>query len=91
MPVEIRIPGALRAKAGGVTAIQAEVGDVSQAVACLVAAFPALAPVLYGDGGTLRPRVQVYVNDVHVRYLQGGETRLRDGDQVYVVPIVMGG
>ena len=91
MPVEIKVPGALRAKTGGATVLQVQAGTVSQAVDQLVAAFPALAPALYGDDGALRPRVQVYVNDVHVRYLQGADTPLRDGDLVYVVPIVMGG
>ncbi|MBN1641405.1 MAG: MoaD/ThiS family protein [Anaerolineae bacterium] len=91
MQVEIRVPGALRAKTGGATTVLVEANTVSQALVRLVSAFPVLAPALYGDDGALRPRVNVYVNDVHVRYLQHAETPLRDGDQVYVVPIVMGG
>jgi molybdopterin converting factor small subunit len=35
--------------------------------------------------------VQIYVNDEHVRFRQDLDTPLRDGDQVYVTPLVMGG
>jgi molybdopterin converting factor small subunit len=64
---------------------------VQEALAQLMEAYPALHPVLWGDGGSLRPQVSVYVNDVHIRYLEGLETPLAEGDEVYVVPLVMGG
>jgi molybdopterin converting factor small subunit len=35
--------------------------------------------------------VNVYVNDEHVRYRQGLQTPLREGDLVFVVPTIMGG
>jgi MoaD family protein len=91
MPIRVRVPTALRAQAGGQTHVELEAGDVGQALQALQAAYPALQPVLRGEDGALLPRVSVYVNDRHVRYLQGLETVLRDGDEVYVVPVVMGG
>ena len=68
-----------------------EAGDVAEAVGQLESAYPALVPVLRDEEGALRPRVSVYVNDRHVRFLQGLETPLEDGDEVYVLPVVMGG
>jgi len=38
--------------------------------------------VLPGKEGALRRRVSVYVNDRHVRLLQGLETPLQDGDEI---------
>jgi len=91
MPVRVRVPTALRTKAEGKTEIEVQANDVAEALQALEAAYPALQPVLRDGGGALRPRVSIYVNDRHVRFLQGLETPLRDGDEVYVLPIVMGG
>jgi molybdopterin converting factor small subunit len=46
---------------------------------------------LRDESGALRPRVNIYVNDEHVRYRQGVQTPLQDGDVVLVTPIIMGG
>ena len=54
-------------------------------------AYPGLTPYLRAADGTLLPKVNLYVNDEHVRYLEGVQTPLRDGDHVYIVPLVMGG
>ena len=91
MPIQVRVPTALRAQAGGQTQITVQAGTVSEALQALEAAYPGLGSVLRDEEGALRPRVSVYVNDRHVRYLRGLETALRDGDEVYVVPVVMGG
>lgn len=91
MPIRVRVPTALRAQAGGQTQVELEAGDVGQALQALEAAYPALQSVLRDGDGALLPRVSVYVNDRHVRYLQGLDTVLHDGDEVYVVPVVMGG
>jgi molybdopterin synthase sulfur carrier subunit len=91
MPIQVRVPTALRAKTEGTTQIEVEATDIGAALKELESAYPALRAVLRDEEGTLRPRVSVYVNDRHVRYLQGLETPLQDGDEVFVLPVVMGG
>jgi molybdopterin converting factor small subunit len=91
MYVQVRIPSALRTKVDGKTTIDVDADTVDGALRRLEVAYPALAPMLRDAGGTLRPKVMVYVNDVHIRLRQGVDTPLHDGDQVYVVPMVMGG
>jgi molybdopterin converting factor small subunit len=41
--------------------------------------------------GELRRSLAVFVNREHVRYSQGFETELSDGDEVYVIPTLAGG
>jgi molybdopterin converting factor small subunit len=41
--------------------------------------------------GDLRSSLGVFVNSEHVRYRQGLQTELSDGDEVYVIPLVTGG
>ena len=91
MPIQVRVPTALRQVTGGTTRIEVEATDIGAALKELEAAYPALKPVLRDEEGALRPCVSVYVNDRHVRYLQGLETPLQDGDEVFVLPVVMGG
>jgi molybdopterin converting factor small subunit len=91
MPIQVRVPTALRAKTGGQIQVEVEAGDVGEALRALEAVYPALGPVFRDEEGALRPRVSIYVNDRHIRYLHGLETVLQEGDEVYVVPVVMGG
>lgn len=91
MTVKVRIPGSLRSQTGGVTEVNVQGATVAEALRGLEAVLPELASVLRDEGGNLRPIVNVYVNDEHVRYRQGLQTPLRDGDLVFVVPTIMGG
>jgi molybdopterin synthase sulfur carrier subunit len=81
----------LRSHTGGITQISVEGDTVEQALRGLEAQLSGLTPFLRDKEGELRPRVSIYVNDEHVRFHQGLQTPLRDGDLVYVVPTIMGG
>jgi molybdopterin converting factor small subunit len=89
--VIVRIPSALRTLTGGATQFDIEASTVAQALHALAKRFPALLPLLCDEAGHLRRKVNVYVNDEHVRYRQGEQTPLQDGDTVLVMPILMGG
>lgn len=91
MPIRTRIPGALTSYTGGNTEIDVEAQTVDEALSALEQRYPPLVPLLRNPGGALRARVNIYVNDEHVRFRQGLETPLQDGDTVYVMPIIMGG
>jgi len=43
------------------------------------------------DEDTLSPNVKVLVNGVDIEYLNGMETKLKDGDEVAIIPPVAGG
>ncbi len=43
-----------------------------------------------GDG-KLRDALPVFVNGEHIRYKDGMETELREGDEIYIVPLIAGG
>jgi molybdopterin converting factor small subunit len=43
------------------------------------------------DRGRLRESLPVFVNGEHVRYRQGLQTILKDGDEVYIIPLIAGG
>lgn len=91
MQIRARLPSALASHASGATQIDLTATTVKEALSALEQRYPSLVPLLRDESGALRPRVNIYVNDEHVRYRQGVHTPLQDGDTVYVTPIIMGG
>ena len=43
------------------------------------------------ESGAIRRFVNVYVNDEDIRFLDGAETPVKDGDQLTIVPAIAGG
>jgi len=87
----IRIPGALRALAGGVAEVGVRAGTVGAALDELVRCHPGLGRHLRTEDGSLRQHVNVFLNDDDVRFLDGEGTRLNGGDTITVVPSIAGG
>lgn len=70
---------------------QAQKTNVAHALKSLRDRHPDIYQRVCAKDGTIRPPIQVFVNGVHVRYLNQLETELGEGDQVYVIPILAGG
>ena len=91
MPVTIRIPTTLRPMAGGSSTVQVDGATVGEVLGNLDAAHPGFRDRLFDDEGALRRFVNVFVADDDVRYLQGLETPVPDGETVAIIPAVAGG
>ena len=91
MPIRAKLPSALASHTGGNTEVEIVAQTVGGVLHALEQRFPSLVPLLRNESGALRPRVNIYVNDEHVRFRQGLETPLQDGNTVYITPIIMGG
>ena len=91
MPVTIRIPTTLRPMAGGSSTVQVEGATVGEVLGNLDAAHPGFRDRLFDDEGALRRFVNVFVADDDVRFLQGLDTPVPDGETVSIIPAVAGG
>jgi molybdopterin synthase sulfur carrier subunit len=91
MAVTVRIPTTLRPLSGGAAQVQVEGATLSQVLAALDAAHPGFHDRLFDDGGALRKFVNVFVADDDVRFLQGLDTPVPDGETVSIIPAVAGG
>ena len=91
MPVTIRIPTTLRPMAGGSSTVQVEGATVGEVLGNLDAAHPGFRDRLFDDEGALRRFVNVFVADDDVRFLQGLDTPVPDGETVAIIPAVAGG
>jgi sulfur-carrier protein len=91
MTVKVRIPTPLRKLTGGADEVSAEGANVGELIDNLEAAHTGLKARLCDDTGEIRRFVNVYVNDEDVRFLDGRNTALKDGDEVSIVPAIAGG
>jgi molybdopterin synthase sulfur carrier subunit len=91
MAVKVRIPTQLRNLSGGESEVAVEAGTVAEALKALDAAHPGFAERLFDESGALRRFVNVFVADEDIRFLQGTDTPVADGQVVSVVPAVAGG
>jgi molybdopterin synthase sulfur carrier subunit len=91
MAVTISIPTALRQYADGNANIQLASGSVGQLLATLVEQHPQLGKQLHNEQGQLRSFVNIYVGDEDIRYLQGAETLVPDGEMMSIIPAIAGG
>jgi molybdopterin converting factor small subunit len=91
MAVTISIPTALRQYADNNAGVALASGPVGQLLANLVEKHPQLGKQLYNEQGQLRSFVNIYVGDEDIRYLQGVETPVPDGETVSIIPAIAGG
>jgi molybdopterin converting factor small subunit len=91
MAVTVTIPTALRQYTGGNASVQVASGPVGQLLAGLVEQYPQLGKQLYSEQGQLRSFVNIYVGDEDIRYLQGIETSVPEGETVSIIPAIAGG
>jgi molybdopterin synthase sulfur carrier subunit len=91
MAVSVLIPTPLRNLTAQKDTVEAQPGTVTQLVEQLETEYPGMGSRLRGDDGTLRRFINIYVNDEDIRFLQGADTALKDGDQVSIVPAIAGG
>lgn len=91
MSVTVRIPGPLRKISKGADKVEVEGSDLSGLVVALEAEFPGMKERLVDENGELRYFVNLYLNNEDVRFLDGLNTVLNEGDEVSIVPAVAGG
>lgn len=90
MAVTIRIPTPLRTLTGGEDQVSAEGGTVGQVIENLEKRHPGIRDRLLDDKG-VRRFVNIYVGDEDIRFLDGLETKLKEGEEISIVPAIAGG
>ena len=91
MAPKILIPTALKQYTGQKDTFQIDGKSVGEVLARLTTDFSTLKQHLYGADGKLRSFVNVYVNDEDIRFLQGDQTAVKNGDEVSIIPAIAGG
>jgi molybdopterin synthase sulfur carrier subunit len=90
MPVNVKIPTQLRAATEGEALASVDGTTVGEVLDSLYERYGELRSRIAEDGG-LRRFVNVYVDGEDIRFLDGLDTPVKDGDEVTILPAVAGG
>jgi sulfur-carrier protein len=90
MSVTVKIPTQLRAATGGESELEVASGTVGEVLDAVFDAHGDLRERITQDGD-LRRFVNVYVDGEDIRFQQGLDTEINDGDEVTILPAVAGG
>jgi len=86
----IKIPTPLRPYTGGEAQVAVSGSTVGEALNDLTDRYPDLRPHLF-NGADLRSFVNVFLGDEDVRFLDGLNTQIEDGDSLRIIPSIAGG
>jgi sulfur-carrier protein len=90
MAVTVKIPAQLRTLTGGEGETRVEGGSVGEVLEALYERYDGLRERIT-ENGELRRFVNVYARGEDIRFGQGLETPVGDGDEVTILPAVAGG
>jgi MoaD family protein len=90
MAVTVKIPTQLRVATNGDAAAEVDGETVREVLDALYERYSELRERITQDGG-LRRFVNVYVGGEDIRFLEGLDTPVSDGDEITILPAVAGG
>jgi molybdopterin converting factor small subunit len=88
---KIKIPTPLRQYTGGDSEVEVDGGTAGETLGNLASEYPDLRQHLYTGDGKLRSFVNVYKGDEDIRYLDGADTEVSEGDEISIIPSIAGG
>lgn len=91
MSVKVLIPTPLQKFTQNQATLDCDGGTISELLEALEGQCPGIKKRLCDEQGELRRFVNFYVNSEDIRFLDGKNTALKDGDEVSIVPAVAGG
>jgi len=91
MSVTVRIPTPLRTLTGGNEEVSLEApSTVGDAIEQMEKKHPGVKDLLLDEKG-VRKFINIYVGEEDIRFLDGLGTKLKDGEQISIVPAIAGG
>ncbi|MBM4046859.1 MAG: MoaD/ThiS family protein [Planctomycetes bacterium] len=91
MAVNVRIPSPLRSFTGGKDAVQTEGKTLREVLNNMEKRHPGLKERICDEAGEVRRFLHVYLNDEDIRFQGNLDAKLKDGDELSIVPAIAGG
>lgn len=89
--IKVRIPTPLRKLTGGRDEVTATGGNIREVIDDLERHYPGIKERICEEDGKVRRFVNIYLNDKDIRFENNLETKLKDGDEVSIIPAIAGG
>ncbi len=91
MAIRVRVPTPLRRFTAGVDEVAASGDSVRAVIEDLEQRHPGMRERLFDDKGELRRFVNIYLNGNDIRFLDQLDSKVKDGDEISIVPAIAGG
>ncbi len=91
MALKVLIPTPLQQLTNNQAVVVCEGKTVTEMLNSLELNCPGIKARICDEAGNLRRFVNFYVNSEDIRFLDGAETVLHDGDEVSIIPAIAGG
>jgi molybdopterin synthase sulfur carrier subunit len=91
MPVTVKVPTPLRKFTAGSESVHGTGATVGALVDDLERKYPGIRERICDEQGRVRRFVNLYLNGDDIRFLQQLETKVKEGDEISIVPAIAGG
>ena len=89
--VTVRFPAVMKYYVNNQTEFSVPASTVREIVDRVIEQYPSVKFHLVDSEGKLRKHFNVFINGIHIRDLEGMDTRLKDEDQVILMASAAGG
>ncbi|MFH1779104.1 MAG: MoaD/ThiS family protein [Candidatus Omnitrophota bacterium] len=91
MAIKVRIPQPLQGLTNHQPEVEATGTTVKELIDDLEHKYPGIKDRICDESGKVRRFVNFYVNEEDIRFLEREQTKLKDGDEVSIIPAIAGG
>lgn len=93
MAISVVLPQALTpySRGSGTLVVDERCATVADALAAVAVRWPAVTDRVLTEQGELRRHVNVFLGEESIRFLDGLQTGVADGETIMIVPAVSGG
>ncbi|NEO84138.1 MAG: MoaD/ThiS family protein [Spirulina sp. SIO3F2] len=91
MAITVLIPTPLQKFTNNEAKVEVDSGNITELIETLESNFPGIKQRICDESGAPRRFLNIYANTEDIRFLDGVNTELKDGDEVSIVPAVAGG
>jgi len=89
--IKVLIPTAFKKLTRGEGVAEVDADTVKKVLAALFLRYPGLGEMMTDRGGALQRHVNVFINGLDSRFIEGLDSPLADGDEVQLVVAIAGG
>jgi molybdopterin synthase sulfur carrier subunit len=95
MSCKVKIPTPLRRHTNGLSTVEVPNGTASSTVgttlSTLTSQYPTISERLFDTQGHVKSHINIFLNNEDIRFLNGLDTSVKDGDMVVLLPALAGG
>ncbi len=91
MAVKVRVPTPLMKLTDNQSEVTADGATISEILNNLESQFAGIKERICDENGAPRRFINIYLNEEDIRFLEGENTSVKDGDEISIIPAIAGG